>query len=96
MLQDSNMSNNTHKHEHELIAEAIVEDWLARERLLVHLARNHGFTVDDVSNAGLAPLIVMHDEAHGGVRCFAEAEAMLPPERGLRTGLEGIRGRSKG
>ena len=59
--------DSSHRRDHELIASAIVEDWLAHDRLLVHLARDHGFTVEDVSNAGLAVLIIMHDEAHDGV-----------------------------
>lgn len=70
-----------HTKDHQLIAEAISEDWLARERLLVHLARDHGMTVDDVGNDGLAALIVMHDGGHGGVRCFEEAEVSHPPRR---------------
>jgi hypothetical protein len=52
--------------------------------------RDHGFTVEDVSNAGLAPLIIMHDGAHGGVHCFAEAETALP-EDGLKNGLRSLR-----
>jgi hypothetical protein len=42
-------TTNTHKHDHQLIASAIFEDWLAHDRLLVHLARDHGFTVEDVA-----------------------------------------------
>ncbi|MFC4049998.1 hypothetical protein ACFOY4_09915 [Actinomadura syzygii] len=78
-----------HKRDHDQIAEAIKGDWLARERLLVHLAREHGFTVSDVDNAGLAVLIVQHDDAHGAP-CFTEAEKAGPSD-GLRQGLRHLR-----
>jgi hypothetical protein len=82
--------DSRHRRDHELIASGIVEDWLAHDRLLVHPARDHGFTVEYVSNTGLAVLIIMHDGAHGGVHCFAEAKATLP-EDGLKAGLRSLR-----
>jgi len=85
---------NAHQHDHTLISEAISEDWLASERILVHLAREHGFTVEDASNAGLAALIVIHDTGHGDTPCFPDAEASHPDE-GLRRGLLYLRERRK-
>ena len=84
---------DTHKHDHDLIAEALTEDWLAPERLLVHLARDHGLKVSDVGNDGLALLVLMHDGAHG-TPCFAAAEVPDPGE-GLRRGLRFLRERGK-
>lgn len=81
-----------HQQDHSLIAESIAEDWLARERLLVHIAREHGFTVGDVANDGLATLIHTHDEAHSA-RCFENAE-LASPSDGLRNGLKILRERS--
>lgn len=81
---------STHQRDHALIAEAITESWLASGRLLVHLAREHGFTVEDVDNTGLAVLIVMHDGGHDGTPCFGDAEAALP-EEGLKEGLRMLR-----
>lgn len=77
--------DKAHQQDHNLIADAIVNDWLARDRLLVHLARDHGFRVEDAANYGLAPLIRKHDAAHGG-ECFSEAVAQGRSE-GLRRGL---------
>jgi hypothetical protein len=85
---------STHQHDHELVAQAIAQDWLARDRLLVHLARDHGLTVEGVSNAGLAMLIVMHDQGHGGARCFEEAEG-TNPDKGLARGLRTLRERTQ-
>lgn len=79
-----------HKDEHRLIASAIAEDWLARDRLLVHIARHHNYQVKDVLNIGLADLVVGHDDAHGEYPLFAEAERKCPDE-GLRRGLSQIR-----
>ncbi|MBT2472097.1 GntR family transcriptional regulator [Streptomyces sp. ISL-66] len=56
--------NSTHKRDHALIVEAIDADWLDRDRLLVHLARDHGLRVEDVSNYGMVPLSEMHNAAH--------------------------------
>ncbi|MGW0559945.1 hypothetical protein ACWDZ4_04765 [Streptomyces sp. NPDC003016] len=56
--------NSAHRADHQLIAEAIEEDWLDRDRLLVHLAREHGFKVGDVANYGMVPLTEMHNGAH--------------------------------
>jgi hypothetical protein len=78
-----------HEKDHQLIAKGIAEDWLADSRLLVHIAREHGFRVEDVSNIGLAPLIHIHDIAHKRV-CFSEAESKSP-SNGLRRGLESER-----
>jgi hypothetical protein len=80
----------SHEREHELIAEAIAEDWIADRRLLVHLARQHGLEVQDVANDGLTPLIAMHDSAHGR-RCFEDAE-LKSPSNGLRRGVKRVRG----
>lgn len=83
---------NAHQRDHALISEAIAEDGLASECVLVHLAREHGFTVEDVSNAGLAALIVIHDSGHGDFPCFPDAEASHP-DAGLRRGLLFLRER---
>jgi hypothetical protein len=68
--------SDAHRRDHELIAEAIADDWIADRRLLVHLARDHGLRVEDVTNDGLVPLIVTHDNAHGQA-CFSDAERSL-------------------
>ncbi|WP_395109214.1 hypothetical protein [Actinomadura sp. SCN-SB] len=86
MAQASGLTPTVHGRDHELIAEAIAVGWLAAEKLLVHMAREHGFTVPDVTNAGLALLIFWHDQAHGGMHCFAAAEQASPSD-GLREGL---------
>lgn len=56
--------NRAHREDHQLITEAIEQDWLDRDRLLVHLAREHGFKVSDVANYGMVPLSEMHNDAH--------------------------------
>jgi hypothetical protein len=81
---------STHEDDHELVAQAIAQDWLARERLLVHLARDHGLTVEGVKNDGLAMLIVTHDHGHGGARTFEEAEN-AHRDKGLARGLQTLR-----
>jgi len=75
-------TGSRHQRDHRMIAQAITEDWLADTKLLVHLAREHTMRVEDVSNAGLATLIDLHDRAHGG-SCFAEAKNRSPDD-GLR------------
>ncbi len=81
--------DKNHAEDHARVAAAIAEDWLAYPTLLVHLARDHGYKVEDINNAGLAVLIVMHDRAHG-MNCFTEAEARTE-NAGLRSGLASLR-----
>lgn len=81
--------NKEHTEDHRLIAEAIESDWLDRDRLLVHIAREHGFKVSDVANYGMVPLSEMHNAAHAA----ADAIPYTPP---LRRIADAIADRIKG
>jgi hypothetical protein len=83
----------SHNRDHEHVGRAIAYGELARECLLVHLAREHDLKVKRVRDRELANWIVDHDEEHG-VRCFEEAEASHPGEY-LRDRLRSIRKRRR-
>ena len=57
--------NKQHDSDHAVIAEAIEEQWLDCSKMLVHLARDHGLRVADVTNAGIVPLVDYHNKLHG-------------------------------
>ncbi|MET9484210.1 hypothetical protein [Streptomyces sp. NPDC006638] len=75
--------NKEHAEDHRLITEAVESDRLDRDRLLVHIAREHGFKVQDVANYGMVPLSDMHNAAHSA----AEAIPYTPPLRRIANEL---------
>ena len=64
-VMDAPLQGSRHERDHEMICKSISEDSAAASKLLVHLAREHNWGVEDIDNAGLAILIHEHDRAHG-------------------------------
>lgn len=87
------MTKGDHDKEHQLIANALNEDWLHHSMLLVHMATAHGFRLKDVTNAGSAMLLVWHDTHHGR-RVFEDVENSLGPD--FQSGLSFLRDQPTG